>query len=286
MKILAAAVLLLAAQEGRVELRWKFEKGRELRYRVSQKTTAPIPGGSLEQQMSTTYSLTVEEVDAKGAATLRVKYEKLSIRSTGPQAYEYDSEKDKDLDDAEARSLGKIIGQSFTIRMAPSGAVEGLAGAEKLLAVLFKESPPGAGKNRENLKRIFSDDALKGTLQHMFVPLPPAAVAPGESWSSRHARALPFFGKTEQTTVTKLREVKEGRAILDQEMRLEMAQDDPDNPLAGVLEVRDVKGRGEGAFSVGEGAFRSVKLELEMTLTGGGKSVPFRAVTEVTRVEK
>ena len=96
MKILMAA-LLLAAQDGKVELKWKFEKGRELVYRQVQKQTMEFGGTAMEQETAQTHLWTVKEVDEKGNALIEMKVTTVAVKASGAMEYEYDSEKDKEV---------------------------------------------------------------------------------------------------------------------------------------------------------------------------------------------
>ena len=83
MKLLMTAALLVplalselanggrveGAQDGKVELKWKFEKGRELTYKQTQKQSMEFAGTAMEQESSQTQVWTVKDVAADGTAT-------------------------------------------------------------------------------------------------------------------------------------------------------------------------------------------------------------------------
>ena len=71
----ATALLLALLQDGAVELRWKFAEGRTLRYRMTQTILLERGARKLRQETATTYRMSVERVDPKGNATVRLKYE-------------------------------------------------------------------------------------------------------------------------------------------------------------------------------------------------------------------
>ena len=139
MKTLCALLLLLVptAQE-KVTLRWKWEKGRELLYRNTQIQSMEVGGAAMEQESAMTYSMTVQEVDEKGVATLLVKYEAMAAKGSGLMEFEWDSEKDKDApQEPQIKTMAKLLGQTFTMKMEPTGKVVHVAGFEKIMVLLL-----------------------------------------------------------------------------------------------------------------------------------------------------
>ncbi len=289
MKILiAGAAVLLALQQERVELRWKFEKGQLHRFRVTQKTQ--MDGGvvQVEQQMATTYSHAVTDVDGKGGATLRVKYEAVAIKASGIQEQEYDSEKDKQPpDDPTMKMMARLVGQEFTLKMTPWGRVTEVTGFDKILDHMTKDLADDNPMMKQMLKQMFSDDSTKSMMQQMYTPLPETPVRPGESWSHDFTMQLPMVGKAKLTIQSKLGGVKDSSASIDHDMKMEFkGGEDPNNPLAQLVEVKDMKGKASSVFSIDRGLFLSYKGETTMKMAAAGQQMEVKSVQEVRLLDR
>ena len=89
----ACTLLLVSAQDGAVDLKWKFRPEQELRYEVTRTTKIQVQGIQQVQETETTYLWSVKHVAQNGDATIQMKYESLRIKVSGMQEYEYDSRK-------------------------------------------------------------------------------------------------------------------------------------------------------------------------------------------------
>jgi hypothetical protein len=296
MKMLAALlVLLVPAQDGKVTLRWKWEKGRELLYRNVQTQTIEAGGAVIEQQTAMTYSMTVQEVDEKGIATLRMKYEAMAAKGSGLVEFEYDSEKDKEApQEPQVATLAKLVGQQFTLKMAPTGKVTDVAGFEKIMELLLKgmEEGPQAQMMRAMLKQTFSDDAMKSNFQQMAPLLPEAAVGKGDTWKDDYTFKMAMLGGMKFAIASTLSEVKDGRARIAQDYAIQVKIDekpDPENPLAGAgVEFKDSKGKAELVFSIADGCLESQKVDMTMVvvMAAAGQEMPIKTKNEMLRVER
>src|SRR5688500_14760702 len=103
MKLLMTAALLLSsfalselarggrlegAQDGKVTLKWNFEKGRELTYRQTQKQSMEFAGTAMEQESSQTQVWTVKDVAADGTATIETKCVAVAAKASGAMEFE------------------------------------------------------------------------------------------------------------------------------------------------------------------------------------------------------
>ena len=86
--MMAAVMALACAQDAPVELRWKFEKGREMLYRFNQKQAFEIQGAAMEQAFGFTALLKVEDVGADGLATVTFTYKAVTAKGTGLMEFE------------------------------------------------------------------------------------------------------------------------------------------------------------------------------------------------------
>src|SRR4029077_736734 len=74
------ALALAPLQEGKVELRWKWEKGREWVYQTTKKSVTDLGGAPMIQDESNRLQLTVTDLGESGEATIRVKYLAAAVR--------------------------------------------------------------------------------------------------------------------------------------------------------------------------------------------------------------
>lgn len=288
MKILMAA-LLLAAQDGKVELKWKFEKGRELTYRHVQKQTMEFAGTAMEQESSQTHLWTVKEVDEKGNALVEMKVTAVSAKASGAMEYEYDSEKDKEAPaNPQAAMMAKMVGQSFTMRMSTSGKVLEVRGYDKLMDEMLKDLGDQAGPMREMMKQMMSDDTMKSMLQQMAPMLPEKAVAKGDSWKNDFTLKMPMIGGMKFGISSTLTDLKDGEAHVTQDWTIELKGDaeDKDNPLGGLVQIKDSKAKALIVFSLEKGCFISQKMTMEMNMSAGGQEIPIKTVGELRLIEK
>jgi hypothetical protein len=283
MRLLAAATLLLAlpAQE-KVELRWKWQKGQELVYKSQQKTVLQLLGQPIEQQMAYTYSMTVTEVSDAGEATIQMKYLAVATKGSGPQGeFDYDSEKDKEApEDGPAAMQARMVGQSFTMKMNTLGRVTDVKGYDKVLQAMLK----GEEANPQ-MKQMFNNDSFKGMMQQMAPPLPEAKVGKGDPWQTDFVVKMPMVGGMKFTQDSKLTDLKEGNASIDQSIKVELSKED-DNPFAGLVVLKDAVGKASAVFSVEKGCFLSQKSGMEMKISVQEQEMPMKTVVELKLVSR
>lgn len=289
---LALALLLplapaWAAPQEKVELKWKFKAGETLTFKSAQKNVTSFGGQSMEQEQIQTYLFGVKEVDAAGAAVIDMKISAIAVKSSGLQEMEWDSEKDKDAPaDPQAAMLAKMVGQSFTVKMAPSGKVLDVKGMDKLLEAVLKDMGPEMQIAAAQLKEMFSNDAYKGMMQQMAPQLPEKPVGKGDTWTSDFTLKFPMMGGLKFSISSKLEDLKGDEAHISQDIKLEMKADDAkDNPLAGLMEIKGAKGKASSVFSVSRGLFLTQKSSMEMTIAANGQEIPVKTQGTFNLVE-
>jgi hypothetical protein len=290
MKLLAAALLLISLPaQGKTDLRWKWQKGQELVYKSTQKTMMEFGGQPMDQQMGYTYSMTVTDVADSGEATIQVRYLAVVTKGVGPQGeFDYDSEKDKEApQEGPAALQARMVGQSFTMKMNPLGRVTDVQGYDKVLDAMMKGAGDEAAPMKAQLKQMFNNDTFKGMMQQMAPPLPEDKVAQGDTWANDFVVKMPMIGGMKFATKAKLSEFKDNAATIDQDIQVNMVgADDKDNPLAGLVEIKDGKGKATAVFSVEKGCFVSQKSTMEMKLSFSGNEMPMKSVVELKLINK
>ncbi len=285
------ALALSCLQDDAVELRWTYVKGDVLRYKMTQRVSSDAGGTPVRQQMSTTMALEVKEVDAQGAVTVRALYEAVAARASGIQEYDYDSEKDKEPpDEPAARMMSKLVGQSFSMRLGADGKVLEVGGYDKVIEAMSRgvgDDEAARERARRALGQMFSDEAFKSRMQQLAPPLPAGKVKKGDTWSNDFSIKMPIVDRVTYKIRSKLADVKDGNALIDQEIQVEFkGGDDKENPLSGQVEAKDAKGKSSCVFSIARGRFVSQKAAIDMVLVMGKSSVPVHVETELQLLEK
>lgn len=289
MKLFVAAALLMPAQDGAVELKWKFEKGRELAYRQSQKQVMEILGTAMEQEQSQTHVWTVKDVAADGTATIETKCVAIASKASGAMEFEYDSEKDKEVpENPQVRMMAKMLGKSFTLKMTPHGKIVEMKGFDVLVDEMLKELGDDAGPMRDMMKQMMSDDTMKSSMQQLAPMLPEKPVSKGEKWKNDFTLKFPMIGGMKFGVASTLKDVAGGSAHVEQDWTIELkgGEDDKDNPLAGLIKITDSKGKALIDFSIEKGCFISQKMTMEMTIEAQGQLMPIKTHSEMKLVEK
>ncbi|HLY11639.1 MAG TPA: DUF6263 family protein [Planctomycetota bacterium] len=289
MKLLIAALLLaLPAAQDKVELRWKWQKGQELVYKSVQKTQLEFGGQPMDQHMGYTYSLTVTDLSESGEATITVKYLAVATKGNGPTGeYDYDSEKDKEAPtEGPAAMQSKMLGQSFTMKMTPTGKVTDVQGYDKVLEAMTKGAGEEAAAARAQLKQMFNNDTFKGMMQQMAPPLPEDKVGKGDTWKNEFLVKMPMIGGMTFTLNSKLADLNENSAHIEQDIKVELKGGDADNPLAGLVEIKDGKGKATSVYSTEKGCFLSQKSAMDMTIAVQGQSMPMKTAVELTLISR
>lgn len=289
MKLLMTAALLLPAQDGKVELKWKFEKGRELTYKQTQKQSMEFAGTAMEQESSQTQIWTVKDVAEDGTATIETKCVAVSSKASGAMEFEYDSEKDKEVpENPQVKMMAKMVGKAFTLKMTPSGKIVEMKGFDALMEEMLKDLGEDVGPMKEMLKQMLSDDTMKSAMQQLAPMLPEKAVGKGDAWKNDFTLKFPMIGGMKFGVASTMTDLKDGDAHIGQTWTIELKGDDADkdNPLGGLVKITDSKGKSQIVFSATRGCFVSQKMTMELTMDAGGQQIPVKTESEMKLVEK
>ena len=266
-----------------VTLRYRWTKGDALRYRVTQQTTTTINGIpgmdnlTVEQSFVQVIKTTAGEVAADGTATLSQSVESLKMNTTSPMfSAAYDSEKpDAATDELSARLkavLAPMIGQPYTVVMAPTGEVVKVDGLSKLAEKMFSNMPadPAAAGMLDGLKASLSDDSMRSLLSQSFAQAPNRALKIGESWTAEIVQHNPMLGGTITSVKMTLKAVagedpKRMATIgIDSTVKQDPAKPGAPNPMGMTLQLSTGTGDGEQTFDLSAG--RLVRSVVHMTL--------------------
>jgi Family of unknown function (DUF6263) len=278
---------LTAAQEA--PLRYRWTKGEEVRYRMSQESTATIsglPGGmadmTIDTLMSQVMKSVVEDVAADGTATIRQVYESVKMEVNSPMSrMSYDStKKDNASADPTAQSMFSVmVGESFLLVLSPSGEVQKVDGMSLIMEKVFKNLPqdPAAAAMLQGMRNSFSDDAMRATMSQGFLKFPDRALKVGDTWDSQFTVKNPMIGGI-TTSVNATLKAFEGSGtdqIARIVMKLTMKADSAaagTNPMGLELKMGDGTGEGEMVFNVAKGRQQRAvnRMNTSLTMSGSG----------------
>ncbi len=206
-----------------VTLRYRWTKGETIRYRIVQQSTTTLsglPGGmgdmAIDQSTSQTLRGVVEDVAPDGTTMLRQVIESVKMEMNSPMfSMAYDSANPGAGDNPMSAMLKDIfsamVGESFTLLLAPTGEVQKVEGFAKLAEKMFKNIPedPAAAGILDGLKANLSDDSMRNTFMQTFAQFPNRPLKSGDTWNSQFATNNPMLG-TLTTSVTSTLKAMEG----------------------------------------------------------------------------
>ena len=194
--LLWSLALIAAATQAddRVRLALRLERGQTYRTRFTSQQTIKqtIQGQQIDmaQTMGFTYVFNVLRTDENGLADCSVKYEAVVFKQNGPAGNtDYDSTRLNEPIPAPAKSFAALIGQGFSMRISPSGAVSHVSGIDELLeqVIMSVEAPNESVRDmiRRQLKEQFGDEAIRQQMEQILAIYPDVPLRIGDSWKRR-----------------------------------------------------------------------------------------------------
>ena len=249
-----------AAQAQGGPLRFRWQKGQVLTYRVEHQTAVVEVVGGNKVETSSRHALTkrwrVLDVDAQGAATLELSLAAMRMEQTRPngEALLYDSADPDKSDPALKEQLEKFINQP--------------------LAVLKVDA---SGKVTETVKGV---PGRYDSEPPFVLTLPPSAVAAGQSWERAFTVVLsPPQGTGERYEATQKYVCKQADAATGVFALTTSFKDMPASQLDRVPLLQK-QPQGEVVFDVQNGRMQSARLVIDHELQnhqGTGSSYRFQS---------
>jgi hypothetical protein len=277
--LLTTALLLATAAcalgDEKLDLKLHLIKGesRQMTVSLDQTIQQTVQAAAQEtsQSLSVTYTFAVTDVDAKGNATVSVRYDAVAFHARTPGGQvEYDSSKPASGQSPPmASGLAALVGQSYAMTVSPQGTITQITGLQKMLdSVLARLNLPEgplrtAAENA--VRQQLSEAKLKEGLAEIFAPFPDHPVALGESWTRTQQVNQGFPMKLETTYTLESREagvahVKvSGKAATASNATMDMGP---------VKMSYDLKGDQAGSLDIVESTGWTRQSELRQQLTG------------------
>lgn len=203
-----------AEPEGTVNLKLEFAPGDSTTYKLIDETRRSVrwegsipdgsvfKGGDRQKRFEMTFTQQIESVDDEGNAVIKITVDALKYLSTTKDkiTMEFDS---SDIKDPE-HQLANLIGQSYTIKLTPTGEAESIDAEEARSAV---------GKSRRVPKTAFAllwPDVIK---ERHTVPALPLTdknqVRPGDRWAKIKTFSFGLMGLKSYKKVYTFKELED-----------------------------------------------------------------------------
>lgn len=259
----------------KLDLRLHFRKGdvREISLNLTQTIDGTVQGikQRAQQTVALGYSLTVQDLDDQGTATVAIKYTSASFHLKSQSGeMSYDSTQPASAPPAPTGAFAALVGQGYSATISAAGNVEAVTGLDALSkAVLSRlnipEGPARAAWEKK-LAQQFSAPAVKSQLQRIFAVFPDHPVAIGENWYRKN-QLSPEFPLTLEATYT-LKSRDNGLATIEVAGRSATV---PNAVVdAGQMKMTyDLHGDFQGQFQIDESSGWPISSSMTQSLAGG-----------------
>jgi len=178
------------------------ETERSIKWEGSLPEEPAFKGGRNHDRLEMTFAQEIQSVDDKGNAIAKIIIKELKYSSIvkDSSAFEFDSSKPKDPN----HPLAKLIGQSYTLKIAPTGEVTEVIDTKEAETAVRKGSvPPGIAL------RLLNSEVIKE--RHGTLVLPDAdknQLHIGDNWSSTRTFSFGMMGSESYEKIYTLKEIK------------------------------------------------------------------------------
>jgi hypothetical protein len=213
-------------------------------------------GGGNRTKTEMTFNRQIQSVDNNGNAVVKITVRDLKYSSVrdGNTLLDFDSAKEKDRDNP----FAKLIGQSYTIEIAPDGQVKRVIDTEQALAAVR-----GSELANKAASRLLTPDTIEKI--HGTLVLPEAGkgrLRPGQSWSNVKAFDYRMLGSGSYEKIYTVKEIKK-----QDDQQIAVVQMDAVPSSADANDLR--KERATRAFSDMFDTTQTYTGRLELDLSSG-----------------
>lgn len=279
---LLIAITLSADTNAQEVLRWKFQRGQQLKYNVQEnmETVMNVGGNEIQQQMKMQMDIVwnILGVAAGGDATMDQIVTRAQIKmASGPENEDtFDTSKPEKTENLFLNSMGdvflKIVNQNFTITMKPTGEVDNV----EIPAEMLEAIKASAAGNPAAL----SESTLKDMMKQSAVTMPPNGVAPKGTWTSKQSVESPYATINITSTMTFVSKDADGNVLIDIDPAVMIT---PKEGAAVKMTLMESKGKGQVTFNVAQGVVTKSQLVMEMTMEiDSGQRAIQQKVTKTT----
>jgi len=280
--VLVASAAPALAQSATLRYRWN--KGEAITYRMTMQTASIVTGMpginemKVDQTMTQVMKIAVDDVAADGTTTLRETFESVKLAMDGPMGHvEYDTAAPTTLANpmiqAMRQILGAMVGESITIVQAADGTVRKVEGGTRILEKVTKSmsGDPGAAAAAQGLRSMMSDEALKAMMEQSFSKLPATPVKATDTWDGQLNLGNDMVGKIVGTVKFTVKAIEgpadAGMARIGVSLALKQETAPPSGPNGMVMKLGAATGEGEMLFDIAKGRIQKSTMKSEMPST-------------------
>lgn len=293
--VIVAAFISTSCNNEPIELRLNLEEGKTYTYTMttSQQTEQSLMGDTMkmEQTMVFGYSMEVINVDESLNQTIHVMYDRIKMeQSSDNLSVVFDSHNPEAADTGMAAMLAKpfraLLGNGFTMVMAPDGSVSSVTGIESMVNAITARMGEGADLEEEILEDLrmqiseqFNEETLKANMEQGFRFYPDKPIKKGESWNvvQPMKTGLPMIIDTKYT----LSKISGNKAIVKVNATIKADTEDPH--IMGQLKLDGTQtGKLEIDIPTGLTSLGKMKQNINLVMSGMGMDMPAKIVSEIT----
>lgn len=220
---LLAGIATSASGADKITLALHFKTGQILKLLTTMESnlTQTILGQEMNAGSTTGmgYIFEVQQVGDDGTATCKVTYNTVQVMMSMPgMSIDYDSAKPPSSVSPLVKPFAALVGQSFSLRVSPTGHVTDVKGLEAIYEKIVKDVAVPDESMRQGMEQLlkeqFADETIREALEEAIgASFPAGPVDISDSWTKRTAVSRPYPMSME-TTYT-LKDRKAGIAVID-----------------------------------------------------------------------
>lgn len=279
--LVAAALGAQPAAAQKVTLRWKYQAGSEMVYRVKNHQDVFVSvGGAMSSDQTQTMRWKVTDVAPNGDATVSMTTERLQIESQGMgQNVKYDSDSGEAPTDPQAKMAAAMASVGYTMVISPDGSVKSIQGLDQVREKMLAALPPEQVAMAQSMGgELFSEETLTRMAQQNVQLFPDAPVGPGDTWERSFTVSVPVLGSMTTNTTYTLggTEQQDGRTIATISTSGTMSMGgDSTSAMPMTVNLGDTKLDGSIDFDTDRGVTVSstMSTNMQMTVDAGGQQM-------------
>lgn len=182
-----------------IQLQLNFKPGDKYLYTTDMQQEISYQGmANLKQDVLMGMLYEMKEAEGENKK-LSISYQQIKMNTTSPMgSITYNSEFDTTMDQSVLAIMGRIIGKSFDVLIAPDGTIVSVHGLDSIVTALTQ----GNGDLQVDIKNQFSDSSIKMMMASSFDMYPGKTVKPGDSWTKKSSMNFSGFTITIESTYT------------------------------------------------------------------------------------
>jgi hypothetical protein len=195
----AAVALTMAGQD--VTLRYRWNIGEPLRYRVTQTVMMTAPGAEMTFSMVRVVQMSANAIAADGTSAVRLLVESVRldiVSPTGKVTFDGNAVGGQPADPmsvAMTKLMRAYVGESVVVVMTSRGMIQKVEGSSRIAEKVQQDTPEGAAAlGLQVFDSIQADEKLRSTLAQGFAEFPDRALRLGDTWQVRNKIEDPIAG--------------------------------------------------------------------------------------------